>query len=131
MNLHHCISRPAINDSPSTVYEGFFPHTLIFRRRAARTYPAFQKTDPTPLGMALQTAFGVALSDYVLHNRPHTVQVPARGTVMANSEATRLYTSNLRSKFDSYRHARFPGQDHLFEQRPDGEAVVFELVPVV
>lgn len=44
---------------------------------------------------------------------------------MAESPATSAYLARLRAGFWAYRQSRFQGQDHLFEPRPEGDAVVF------
>ncbi|MGC1180349.1 MAG: hypothetical protein WA884_15345, partial [Methyloceanibacter sp.] len=44
---------------------------------------------------------------------------------MLNSERMADYIAMLRVKFSEYRRARFAGHDNLFEQRPEGDAVVF------
>ncbi len=44
---------------------------------------------------------------------------------MANGSYN-LYIAELRKTFSEYRHTHFAEQDGLFEQRPEGDAVVFK-----
>src|SRR5271165_3603008 len=50
-----------------------------------------------------------------------------RELLMPNPESgsARTYVASLRAAFGAYRFTRFAAEDHLFEPRPSGGAVVF------